>query len=350
VKVSDFDYDLPAEAIAQQPCRPRDASRLMAVSGRNAPPSHHRFRDLPGLLRPGDLLVFNDTRVIPARLTGRKPTGGGVELFLLRPAGENRAGEEWNCLIRSSRKPAMGTVLQMGQSLEARILAREGETWRVLLEHPAERPTDVVSRIGTMPLPPYIRRGENDPRQSDDRRDYQTVYAREPGAVAAPTAGLHFTRRLLGEIEAAGVRTARVTLHVGIGTFQPVRVEDARDHVMHSERYEVPAAAAEAVARTRSAGGRIVAVGTTVVRTLEGTADGSGGIGAGSGECDLFIRPGYRFRVVDAMITNFHLPRSTLLMMVSAFAGRKRMLKAYRVALEAGYRFYSYGDAMLLEP
>lgn len=348
MKLSEFDYELPAEAIAQEPCRPRDACRLMVLDPGEDRPGHHSFRDLPQLLRPGDLLVCNDTQVIPARLAGRKPTGGAVEVFLLEPDAGGSGREDWTCLLRASRKPAKGAVLQLGGSLTARIMDRNDDLWTVRLEHPSGDPMSEVFRTGTMPLPPYIFREEVDPREKQDREDYQTVYARRPGAVAAPTAGLHFTPELLHAIEEAGIRTAWVTLHVGIGTFQPVRAERIEDHVMHSERFRIPAAAAEEIRRTRREGGRVVAVGTTVVRTLEGSAEEGGCVRAGSGECGLFIRPGYRFRVVDAILTNFHLPRSTLLMMISAFAGREKVLDAYRIAVESGYRFYSYGDAMLM--
>ena len=343
MNVADFDFELPESAIAEEPVEPRDAARLLVAGSRGAA-VHHAFADLVDLLAPGDLLVVNDTRVLPARVDARRPTGGRVEMLLLDPAG----GEDWWCLLKASRKPVEGERLDAGGGLQIEVVGRERERFRVRLHASDGRPLEHLERIGRMPLPPYIRRSVDDPRNDRDRERYQTVYAREPGAVAAPTAGLHFTPELLARLEARGVRIAWLTLHVGLGTFQPVRVERVEDHAIHAERFDLPEATARAIAETRRRRGRVVAVGTTVVRTLEHRAIDEGLVVAGAGACGLFITPGFRFRVVDGMITNFHLPRSTLLMLVSAFAGRERVLDLYRVALDAGYRFYSYGDAMFL--
>lgn len=350
MRVRDFDFELPPERIAQQPVERRDDSRLMLLGRDSGRAEHGRFRDLPGLLRSGDLLVLNDTRVIPARLIGRKASGGRVELLLLEPVDPGGEGTRWRGWLQASRKPAPGALLRFEAGLRARVVARDGETWTVDLECDEEPAGQALARAGTVPLPPYIQRAEGGPAPVDDRSRYQTVYARHDGAVAAPTAGLHFTEDLLSRLSAGGVEIAYLTLHVGAGTFQPVRVERVEDHEMHAERYDLPAAAADAVDRARSRGGRVVAVGTTVVRTLESSAAGAGRVVAGCGVCDLFIYPGYRFRVVDLMLTNFHLPRSSLILLVSAFAGRENLLTAYREAIEAGYRFYSYGDAMLIGP
>ena len=341
--VADFDFELPESAIAQEPVAPRDASRLL-VAGRSGAPTHRAFSDLPDLLNPDDLVVVNDTRVLPARVEARRPSGGRVGLLLLDPAG----GDDWWCLLKASRKPVEGERLDAGEGLEIEVRGRDAERFRVRLRAPDGRPLERLERIGRMPLPPYIRRVEGDPRDGSDRDRYQTVYARAPGAVAAPTAGLHFTPGLLDRLASRGVRVAPLTLHVGLGTFRPVRSGRVEDHEMHAERFDVPEATASAIAETRRRNGRVVAVGTTVVRTLEDRATGAGQVEPGAGTCALFITPGYRFRVVDAVVTNFHLPRSTLLMLVSAFAGRERVLDLYRVALDAGYRFYSYGDAMFL--
>ena len=328
----DFDYDLPEESIAQEPA-PRGESRLLVLDA-EGPDRHRRVRDLPRLLRAGDLLVLNDTRVIPARLFGQREGGGGgrMEVLLIEKADD----VEWEALVRPGRRAKPGTVLRF-EELSAEVMEKREDRYRLRFSEPIE---PHLERLGHVPLPPYIRR----PDREADRERYQTVYARNPGAVAAPTAGLHFTEAILEEVAAAGIGVARVTLHVGIGTFRPVSAERVEDHRMDRERYEVSEETAEAIRRTRESGGRIVAVGTTVVRTLE-----SSGGEAGSGSTELFITPGYRFRVVDVLLTNFHLPRSTLLMLVSAFAGRERVLAAYEEAVRAGYRFYSYGDAMLVE-
>ena len=348
MNVSDFDYPLPSDRIAQEPVSPRDASRLLVLDRASGRIAHRSFRDLPDELREGDLVVVNDTRVLPARLYGSKPSGGRVELLLVEAAGGTGDAPVWRALLAASKKPRPGTPIRFPGGLTAEVLSREGETWLVRLTHPSGDPLPAVVATGSMPLPPYIRREPADGRTEEDRERYQTVFARDLGAVAAPTAGLHFTPALLGRLEARGVRLARVTLHVGLGTFLPVRTERVEDHRMHSEAYDVPESTAEAIARTRQGGGRVVAVGTTVVRTLETAAAADGGVRAGRGRSALFIVPGFRFRAVDAMVTNFHLPRSTLLMLVSAFAGRERVLDAYAEAVRAGYRFYSYGDAMLV--
>lgn len=332
----DFDYELPPEAIAQEPA-PRGESRLLVLD-REGPERHARVRDLPQLLRPGDLLVLNDTRVIPARLYATRVGGGGgrMEILLLERIDER----EWDALVKPGRRAKPGTVLEFDAGLAAEVTAKDPDgRHRLRFSEPVERHLD---RLGHVPLPPYIERPDTD----EDRERYQTVYARNPGAVAAPTAGLHFSTELLSEIEAAGVEIARVTLHVGIGTFKPVSAERIEEHRMERERYEVGEEAAQAIRRAR----RVVAVGTTVVRTLESAALAGGGeVRPGGGSTELFITPGFPFKVVDALLTNFHLPRSTLLMLVSAFAGRERVLAAYEEAIREGYRFYSYGDAMFVE-
>lgn len=341
MRLEDFDYGLPPELIAQRPLPERSASRLLVLDGATGAIADRRFRELPALLAPGDLLVFNDTRVIPARLFGRKETGGAVEVLVERVLAPGEALAH----VRAGKPPRPGMRLELEGGARCRVLGREEGLFRLALEDADE--TDfatLLERHGHVPLPPYIRR-EPDP---EDRSRYQTVYARVPGAVAAPTAGLHFDEAVLDALAARGIRTARITLHVGAGTFQPVRTERIEAHRMHAERVEVPAAACEAVAETRARGGRVVAVGTTVVRALETAAAGEGTVRPLRGETRLFIRPGFRFRVVDALVTNFHLPRSTLLMLVCAFGGREQVLRAYRHAVAARYRFYSYGDAMLL--
>jgi S-adenosylmethionine:tRNA ribosyltransferase-isomerase len=349
----DFDYPLPAEAIAQQPA-PRGASRLLVLD-REGEARHRGIADLPALLRPGDLLVVNDTRVLPARLFGR--VAGGefrasreLELLLAEALGER----EWEVLARPGKRARPGAVIEIsdpsggagtGSGVFAEVVALAGDgRRRVRFSEPIEPHLD---RLGHVPLPPYIRR----PDQPADRERYQTVYARRPGAIAAPTAGLHFSDELLAALAGAGVERAALTLHVGIGTFKPVTAPLVSDHRMDRERYEIPEDTAAAVARARADGRRVVAVGTTVVRALEAAAAAADGkVHAGGVRAtDLFITPGFRFQVVDALLTNFHLPCSTLLMLVSAFAGRERVLAAYQEALGLGYRFFSYGDAMLAE-
>jgi S-adenosylmethionine:tRNA ribosyltransferase-isomerase len=338
VLTSDFDYDLPAASIAQE-AAPRGESRLLALD-REGPDRHAHVADLPRLLRPGDLLVLNDTRVIPARLFGRRAGWTGkMELLLVERLSER----EWDALVKPGRRAKPGTVIELDENLKAEVIAkRDDGRHHLRFSEPVE---PHLERLGHVPLPPYIRR----PDTPQDRERYQTVYARSPGAVAAPTAGLHFTARLLEEIAAAGIDIARVTLHVGIGTFKPVTAEHIEDHRMERERYEIGPEAAAAIRRARN-GGRVVAVGTTVVRTLESAAwVGGGEVLAGEASTEIFIIPGFRFQVVDVLLTNFHLPCSTLLMLVSAFAGWERILAAYAEAIREGYRFYSYGDAMLVE-
>ncbi|MBK8761179.1 MAG: tRNA preQ1(34) S-adenosylmethionine ribosyltransferase-isomerase QueA [Sulfuritalea sp.] len=332
--LADFDYFLPPELIAQTPLPQRSASRLLELDGGRV--SDRSFADLPRLLRRGDLLVMNDSRVLHARLLGRKDSGGQVEVLVERLAGDAEAIAQ----IRASKPPKPGSRLHLEDALEVEVVDREGEFYRLRFFGDA---IEQIERHGRMPLPPYIERS---PESADETR-YQTVFARERGSVAAPTAGLHFDHSLLAELRAAGVGTAFVTLHVGAGTFQPVRTEKLADHRMHTERYVVPQATVEAIAATRAAGGRVIAVGTTTLRTLEGaTVDGE--LKVGAGETAIFITPGYRFALVDLLISNFHLPKTTLLMLVSAFAGLDEVRRAYQHAIDARYRFFSYGDAMLL--
>lgn len=350
---ADFDYDLPPERIAQAPLPRRDQARMMVLEGGDVstPPRHARVADLPALLRPGDLLVLNDTRVMPARLTGCwADTRGSVELLLIEPVAPLR----WRCICRSGRPVRPGAALLLASDrLAARIVSGRDAEGAVEVAFDSDRPLpELLEQYGQVPLPPYIRRaGDHDARAEDDRERYQTVYAAKPGAVAAPTAGLHFTPELLQTLAGAGIEQTTLTLHVGPGTFRPVTAERIDAHAMEAERYIVPDATARALQACRARGGRIVAVGSTSVRTLETMAAvHAGRPTACEGRSSLFIRPPYRFQMVDAMLTNFHLPRSTLLMMVAAFIGRERMLAAYREALRRAYRFYSYGDCMLLLP
>lgn len=338
MNVSDFHFDLPDELIARYPLKERSASRLLSLDGLSGDTRHLRFTDLPGLLQPGDLLVFNDTRVIPARLFGRKETGGQVEVLVERVLGEH----DILAHVRASKalKEGQKVLLEDGTSL--RMNGRDDALFHLYCD--SDEPVlEVLERIGHMPLPPYVDR----PDESSDRERYQTVYAREAGAVAAPTAGLHFDDRILAGLESQGIETAFVTLHVGAGTFQPVRVEGIEDHVMHSEVAHVPQKTVDAVNAARARGGRVVAVGTTSVRSLESASRG-GVVRPFQGETDIFIYPGYRFQTVDAMVTNFHLPESTLIMLVSAFAGYQNVMSAYQAAVAERYRFFSYGDAMFI--
>ena len=351
LRLEDLDYDLPPERIARFPAEPRDRSRLLVIDRGDGSRRHLRFRHLPALLRPGDCLVVNDTRVLAARFFARRASGGQVEgLFL-----QAEPGGAWRAMLKGSARLDPGERLEFdGGPQRLELLERlDGGAWLVRPDPPAE-PAELLARVGTIPLPPYIvraRRGENAPDVTEaDAERYQTVYCdpAKAGAVAAPTAGLHFTPELLEELAEAGVGSAKVTLHVGAGTFQPVTAARLGEHAMHAERYELSPAAADAIDAARAAGGRIVAVGTTVVRVLESCADDSGRLRPGSGETSLMIRPGHRWRAVDRLITNFHLPRSTLLALVFAFAGRDLTLASYREAVQRGYRFYSYGDAMLI--
>ncbi len=346
MRIAEFDYQLPPERIAQQPLPERDASRLMVVDRKRSGFRHHIFHELPGLLRPGDLLVVNRSRVFPARLLGKRPgTGGRVEVLLLRPMDATAA--EWEALVRPGRRLGLGDEVRVGPELSVVILSGatgEDARRRVRLESDGD-PWHAVERLGHVPLPPYLGRAD----RPEDRERYQTVYARERGSVAAPTAGLHFTPALLDRLAACGIDRAEVVLHVGPGTFRPVKVDQIVEHRVETEPFEIPDETAHKVEATRRRGGRVVCVGTTSVRTLESRARRGGTVEAGSGETDLVILPGYEFRVTDALITNFHLPRSSLLLLVAAFAGRERVLSAYAEALRAGYRFYSYGDSMLVE-
>ena len=335
---ADFHYELPDDLIARHPTARRRDSRLLHLDGTSGVIADRQFADLPQLLRRGDLLVFNDTRVVPARLFGTKETGGRVELMLERVLDERRVLVQ----LRASKSPAIGSRIRLAGGSTATVAGREGEFW--VLDF-TEAPGAVFERSGLIPLPPYMKRAAED----FDRERYQTVYARAPGAVAAPTAGLHFDEVLLAACADAGLVSAFVTLHVGAGTFQPVRVDDVNEHRMHAERASVPAEVCDAVRACRQRGGRVVAVGTTAVRALESAAAG-GNLVAYSGDTRLFITPGFQFRVVDALVTNFHLPESTLLMLVAALAGREHVLGAYRHAVQQRYRFFSYGDAMLVEP
>jgi len=333
--LGDFDFALPPELIAQHPAAERSGSRLL--DGTGAIPVDRIFRELPTLLEPGDLLVFNDTKVVKARLFGEKPTGGKVELLIERVIGDR----EVIAHMKVSKKPPLGTTLAMDGGFTATMIGRwpdeRGALFRFAL---SDDPYALMERHGHVPLPPYIEHGDG----AQDIERYQTVFAKNPGAIAAPTAALHFDQPLLDALEARGIGRASVTLHVGAGTFQPVKTENISEHTMHSEWYEVPVATQQAIARTQARGGRVVAVGTTTVRTLESWAQ----TGRVSGDTSIFITPGFRFRVVDRLITNFHLPRSTLLMLVSAFAGHDAMTTLYRHAIAQQYRFFSYGDAMLL--
>ncbi|HKB54360.1 MAG TPA: tRNA preQ1(34) S-adenosylmethionine ribosyltransferase-isomerase QueA [Ramlibacter sp.] len=333
--LGDFDFALPPDLIAQHPAPERSASRLL--DGTGTVPADRIFRELPALLEPGDLLVFNDTQVVKARLFGRKPTGGRLELLVERVLAGNQAAAH----MKVSKKPPPGTVIEMDGGFTATLLGRwpdaGGPLFRFRFSHD---PHALMERHGHVPLPPYIEHADTD----EDVQRYQTVFARHPGAVAAPTAALHFDEGVLARLDTRGVQRASVTLHVGAGTFQPVKTEDIAQHRMHSEWYEVPQATQQAIHELRRRGGRLVAVGTTTVRTLESWARS----GQAQGETDIFITPGFAFREVDLLVTNFHLPRSTLLMLVSAFAGYEHMMAMYRHAVAQRYRFFSYGDAMLL--
>lgn len=345
-RLEDFDFDLPLERIAQEPARVRDAARLLSLDRVSGATGHARFSDLPGLLSSGDLLVLNDTAVRQARLFGRKVgTGGRVEVLLLAPVG----GGRWRALVRGAGR--LGTVLEFARGTVRALVVGVDASGEAVIEfdHP-EGGERAVTAAGYPPLPPYIRRREAEARRRrrSDRCRYQTVFARRPGSIAAPTAGLHFTGRLFGRLARAGVQTAFLTLDVGPGTFRPIRHNDLSQHLLEAEHAEIPPETVTAIAGARARGNRVVAVGTTVTRTLETFADGHGGVISTRGPAGLFIRPGYHFQVIDALITNFHLPQSSLLVLAAAFAGRERLLAAYAEAVRLGYRFYSYGDAMLI--
>jgi S-adenosylmethionine:tRNA ribosyltransferase-isomerase len=342
MRFRDFDYDLPQELIAQIPVDRRDASRLMILDRKAGTIDETEFSRITELFSPGDLLVVNDTRVLPARLFGEKESGGRVEVFLLRRwTGPE---EVWECLLRASKKPRPGSLITFPAGMTAQVLERcNDETW--LVSFPLrEGFNQWLEEQGRMPLPPYIRRAVD----VEDESRYQTVYARNSGAVAAPTAGLHFTEQLLAEVQARGVDIAHLTLHVGLGTFLPVRVEEVSEHRMHREFYTIPPETAAAVAACKAGRGRVIALGTTTTRALEHAADSDGIVRAGDGEADIFIHSDYRFKVIDALITNFHLPCSTLLLLVSAFAGKEFLFRAYSEAIRKKFRFFSYGDAMFI--
>ncbi len=340
-KRSDFYFDLPRELIAQDPLEDRASSRLLVLDKNTGETSHHVFREITEYLHPGDCLVLNNTRVIPARLLGeREGTGAHVEVLLLK----RREGDVWETLVKPGKKCRPGTRLSFGGGLlEAEVLETVEEGNRLIRFAYQGIFEEVLDRLGEMPLPPYIT------HKLQDRDRYQTVYAKYDGSAAAPTAGLHFTRELLEEIAKRGVYIAYVTLHVGLGTFRPVKEENIREHHMHSEYYQVTEEAAERINRTKEAGGRVVCVGTTSCRTIESAADENGRVVPQSGNTQIFIYPGYRFKVLDALVTNFHLPESTLLMLVSALAGRENVLAAYQEAVRERYRFFSFGDAMLIQ-
>jgi S-adenosylmethionine:tRNA ribosyltransferase-isomerase len=338
---SDYDFALPPELIAQTPLARRDASRLMVLDRASGTIQHRRFDELPALLRPSDLLVVNRSRVVKARLLGsRVGSGAPAEIFLLSPLG----GDRYEAMVSPGGKLKPGRVVEIAPGFTVEILSVTERRTRIVRLHAEEGVEHAIEAHGHIPLPPYIARGDD----AADVERYQTVYAREAGSVAAPTAGLHFTPDLLAAIEARGVARAEVVLHVGAGTFKPVETDDPADHVMHEERFTIPAEAAAAHARARAGGGRVWAVGTTTVRTLESAADDSGVVRAGAGETRIFIRPPGRLRAVDALVTNFHLPRSTLIMLVAAVAGYDLTMRAYHEAIAEGYRFYSYGDAMAI--
>lgn len=342
--LSDFDYDLPFELIAQEPESERSASRLLVVDRLSGQFAHHRFSDVVHFLPPDCLLVLNDTRVFPARLRGRKESGGSIEVLLLHRVGG--AEETWEVLCKGAQNMRAGARLLFAPELSARWLSPPQEGRGTLRFFPQGDFQPLLERLGEVPLPPYIKRQPE--ARITDRDRYQTVYARHPGAVAAPTAGLHFTEDLLTVLRQRGIEIVFLTLHVGIGTFQPVRVEQVEAHKMEEEEYEISAAVAEGINTAKAAGRKIVAVGTTTTRALESACTSEGTVQAGRRHTDLFIYPGYRFRAIDGLITNFHLPRSTLLLLVSAFAGRDLILNAYAEAVSQRYRFYSYGDAMLI--
>jgi len=350
--LSDYNYYLPADLIAQHPVDQRDRSNLLRLNRLTGGLSHHCFDEIGDFFQPGDVLVINDTAVVPARLEGRKDTGGKVEVLIADYRGGLKSVRETGdfvcqCLVKASKRPAAGMRLYFEEDLKAEVID-SGDGTQTLKFSAGDDVEKVLDRVGKVPLPPYIKRNGGNVHSCDDRSSYQTVYASHKGAVAAPTAGLHFTQELLDKLGAKGIAIAPLTLHVGFGTFMPVRSDDIRKHPIHSEHFTVSDESADIINSARAGDKKVIAVGTTCVRTLEYASDGIGQVAAGSGCCDLFIYPGYAFKTVDAMITNFHLPQSTLLMLVSAFAGRQNVLDAYREAINRKYRFYSYGDAMLI--
>ena len=337
MKTSDFSYDLPEELIAQYPLTARDSSRLLCLDS-SGKITDNTFKGISDYLKPGDLIVLNNTRVIPARLFAHKETGGKVEIMLERIRDEKTLLVQ----LRASKSPKPGTKLLLDEDICFEVLGRSGDMYLLCFDG-EEKLTDVINRLGHMPLPPYIERND----ENEDKERYQTVFSEKSGAVAAPTAGLHFTQQILDELKDKGIDNTKLTLHVGAGTFQPVRVDDVKQHKMHSEYAQVPANVVKKIHETKNNGGRILAVGTTVVRSLE-TAAKSGVLTSFEGDTDIFIYPGFKFNVVDMMLTNFHLSESTLLMLVSAFAGKENIMQAYQHAIKEKYRFYSYGDAMLI--
>ena len=340
MNISDFDYFLPEEQIAQVPADPRDSSRMMVLSPKTQTIEHRHFYQLDEYLMDGDVLIFNDTRVIPARLIGvRQPTGGKAEVFLLRQLERDR----WEALVKPGKKMRVGSVITFGHELSCEVLAYTDFGGRIVKFSYEGIFEEILDRLGTMPLPPYIHETLEDPER------YQTIYSREKGSAAAPTAGLHFTESLMDRLRKKGVHLGFVTLHVGLGTFRPVQVDEIEDHVMHSEFYSISTETADLIRMAKQEGRRVVAVGTTSIRTLESAAVDHGMIEEKRGQTNIFIYPGYQFKIVDAVITNFHLPKSTLIMLVSAFAGREFTLQAYRTAVEENYRFFSFGDAMLIQ-
>lgn len=340
--LNDFDYDLPEELIAQTPCAKRDHSRLMVLNRQKQSITHQHFYNLPKFLKKGDTLVFNDTKVIPARLIGhRDPTGARVEVFLLRRLPDRK--DCWEALVKPGKKAQVGYVIKFSDELSCKVVEHTDFGGRVVQFIYDGIFEEILDRLGETPLPPYIH------EKLDDKNRYQTVYAREKGSAAAPTAGLHFTKELLAQIKDMGVNLAFVTLHVGLGTFRPVNEENIEDHVMHKEFYHIEKQAADIINETKKRGGRVIAVGTTSIRTLESAAKDDGTIAPIADETGIFIYPGYKFKIVDAIITNFHLPKSTLIMLISAFAGREFVLSAYKEAVKDKYRFFSFGDAMYIE-
>ena len=340
MNISDFDYFLPEKQIAQVPADPRDSSRMMVLSPKTQTIEHRHFYQLDEYLMDGDVLIFNDTRVIPARLIGvRQPTGGKAEVFLLRQLERDR----WEVLVKPGKKMRVGSVITFGHELSCEVFEHTDFGGRIVKFSYEGIFEEILDRLGTMPLPPYIHETLEDPER------YQTIYSREKGSAAAPTAGLHFTESLMDRLRKKGVHLGFVTLHVGLGTFRPVQVDEIEDHVMHSEFYSIPTETADLIRMVKQEGRRVVAVGTTSIRTLESAAVDHGMIEAKQGWTNIFIYPGYQFKIVDAVITNFHLPKSTLIMLVSAFAGREFTLQAYQTAVEENYRFFSFGDAMLIQ-
>ncbi len=338
--LSDFDYDLPEELIAQTPVEPRNASRLMVLDPAAETIEHQHFYDLKKFLVPGDTLIFNDTRVMPARLIGhREPSGGRVEVFLLRRID----GDTWETLVKPGKKAQIGNVIRFGEELACEVMEHTDFGGRIVKFRYQGIFEEILDRLGETPLPPYIH------EKLADKERYQTVYCREEGSAAAPTAGLHFTKAQMQEIKDMGVNLGFLTLHVGLGTFRPVNVDNIEDHVMHKEYYCITDETAKLIMDTKAAGHRVIAVGTTSIRTLESAATAKGQIAGKSGWTGIFIYPGYEFKIVDAIITNFHLPKSTLIMLISAFAGREFVLKAYKKAVEERYRFFSFGDAMFIK-